>query len=128
MSANGNAATKRATIFRKNQIRRPSAEIDEKGTLFHLGVIVSKRVVESHRRHIHIPRPQSSARGGIQHLGELLGLDRHEGDIPRLVAAVAHDLVVPDNFLDGKRNVLLRFEAYDRFDILGRRAGQFQET
>ena len=128
MSANGNAATKRATIFRKNQIRRPSAEIDKKGALFHLGVIVSKGVVESHRRHIHIPRPEPTARRRIQHLGELLGLDRHEGDIPRLVAAVAHDLVVPDDLLDGKRNILLRFEADDGFDILGRRAGQFQET
>ncbi len=44
-------------------------------------------------------------------------LDRHQHDLDLFVGAAAHQLVIPNHFVDGKGNVLLRFKRNDSFDL-----------
>jgi hypothetical protein len=54
-------------------------------------------------------------------------LDRDEHDLDLLVRAAAHELVIPDDFIDRKRHVLLGFERDDPFDFLFLHGRQFHE-
>ena len=44
---------------------------------------------------------------------ELVSLDGDKGDIPNVLPGLAHDLIVPNDLVNGKGNILLGLEADD---------------
>jgi hypothetical protein len=75
-----------------------------------------------------LSRGDASLVNGFDDLVELIRLDGNDRDIPGLAPAVAHDLVIPDHFVDRERHILLGLETDDRFDIAGHGAGQFHKA
>ena len=112
----------------ENQVRRARAEIDQQRRAFQVAVIVAEGVVERHRRGVDDLRAEPAAFDGAVELIEQIGLDRHEHDFHLAVLAAADELIIPHDFLDRERHVLLRLEPDDLLDLFLGDRGQFDEA
>ena len=127
-AANGHTAGENLPRFDEEQIRCPRAEIDQERAVGQFAVVIAKGVVEGHRRHIHDRGLQPAFLDrGIDSFEEV-GLDRDEHDLDLLLCTAADELVIPDDFLDRKRHVLLRFKRNDALDLFFFDRGQFNKA
>ena len=125
--ADRDAAGEDFTRLDKEKVRGSRADIDQQRTTAQLAVVVTKRVGERHRRQVHNRCAQPGFLDRSVNFLEQIRLDRDQDHLNLFAHAATNDLVVPDNFVDRERNVLLRLERNDPLDLFGLDRRQFHE-
>src|SRR5439155_17259765 len=120
-----NAARENFFLVDEAQVGGARADIHQQGATAEIGIVVTKRVVERHGGNIDNRRAQPRFFDRSVHLVEQIGFDRDQHDLDLLFAASADQLIVPNDFVDRKRHVLLGFEGDDPFDFFLFDGGQF---
>src|SRR6266480_67252 len=93
-----------------------------------IAVAVAKGIVERHRRNIDNRCAQTRLLNHAIDPVEQVDFDRDEYDLNLLVPTASNKLVIPDDFVDWKRNVLLRLERNDSLDLFLLHRRQFHKT
>ena len=127
-SADWHAAGENLIRLDKQQIGRARSDIDEERAAVQVAVVVPKRVVKRHRCDVDNRCAQSGIFYAAVDLIEQIGLDRDQYHLDLLVRAAADELIIPNHFVDGKRDVLLRFKCDDLLDLFLFHRRQFDET
>ena len=107
VAGNGDRTREDAVLFQKQKIGRARPEIDDHGASLNVTVVVTDRVVECHRGHIHDVRPQSA---GFHAFGEFFDdvtLDGQQHDLQLPLRVAPEQLIIPNDFIDGEGDVLL---------------------
>ena len=112
------APAESAVPLQKNEVGRSSTDVDDQRASGCFRIVEAEGVIDGHRGDIDDLGLQPSLCHRVGNLGKLVRLHGDQSDIPRPVPLAAHDLVVPNHFVDGKRHILLRLERDDRNDIL----------
>ena len=113
------AARKNFTLFKKQQVARLCTDVQQHGAIFELRIIVAERVAERGGRSIAQQQFQFRL---LSHTEESLDDFRLDGDQQHFQFTTrgrAEDLIIPYDFAQRKRHVLLRF-VLDNLTDLGR--------
>src|SRR4030095_14615838 len=89
---------------------------------------IAKRIVEDHGRHIDSGRLQPSCFHGAVTVTEKFVLNRDQYSWIFFVQPASDYLIIPNHVVDRERNILLRLERDDFFQLFVFKGWQFNKT
>jgi hypothetical protein len=104
-------------LLKKQQIARFGADIEQHRASFQIAIAEPERVAQRRWRHIHQLEPEPGALGGAEKAFHHIRLDRDQQHLQLAAGAAAHDLVIPDDFLQREGHILLRLVLDDLGDF-----------
>src|SRR5947208_2221895 len=109
-AADGKTTRENSSGLDKENVGRARANIQQQGAPLQIGVVITKRVVQAHRRHIDDPGSQTGFFDSIVDFIEEIPFDRDNHHLKLFAHAASHELVIPHHLIDWEWNILLRFE------------------
>jgi len=111
----------------ENHVRGAGTDVDQKSGVFNIRVIETQRVVERRRGKLRAIRFETGTDNEVVDLGQFIRFDGGKGDFHFDVAGFAHQLIPPDDLIDGIRHLLLGFKLHDLIHPGTVQSGQARE-
>jgi hypothetical protein len=114
-------------FFEEEEVAGFGADVEEHGAAFVIGIVVAEGVANGGGGDIDELKAEAGVFGDFEEAFDDVGFDGDEEDFEFAGGGGAKDLVVPNDFIEWKGNVLLGFVLDDLGDFGGVDGGQFDE-